>query len=50
VQKDLLATQQALARSDTGMDLAIVRLFKALGGGWESSFPVAAANADGDNS
>ncbi|OWT80727.1 MULTISPECIES: efflux transporter outer membrane subunit [unclassified Achromobacter] len=50
LQKDLLATQQALARSDTGMDLAIVRLFKALGGGWESSFPLAAANADGDNS
>jgi len=50
LQKDLLATQQSLARSDTGMDLALVRLFKALGGGWESSFPVAAVNADGDHS
>ncbi|WP_454689956.1 efflux transporter outer membrane subunit [Achromobacter aloeverae] len=49
LQKDLLATQQDLVRNDAGIDLALVRLFKALGGGWEADLPVAAANLHGDS-
>ncbi|WP_216674928.1 efflux transporter outer membrane subunit [Paraburkholderia elongata] len=43
VQRDLLDTQQARAVSTTEVSLALVGLFKALGGGWETSFPVASS-------
>jgi NodT family efflux transporter outer membrane factor (OMF) lipoprotein len=39
VQKDLLATQQALVASSTDVSVSLVSLFKALGGGWEATFP-----------
>lgn len=41
VQKDLLAAQQALAASTTGVSVSLVGLYKALGGGWEPFFPEA---------
>ncbi|WP_049623276.1 efflux transporter outer membrane subunit [Frateuria defendens] len=41
VQTNLLDTQQAWVTSSTDVSLALVGLFKALGGGWETSFPVA---------
>ncbi|MBB5360034.1 NodT family efflux transporter outer membrane factor (OMF) lipoprotein [Rhodanobacter sp. ANJX3] len=41
VQKDLLATQQALAVSSTDVSESLVSLYKALGGGWETTFPLA---------
>ena len=42
VQSELLATQQQWVESSTGVSLAIVGLYKALGGGWESVYPLAA--------
>lgn len=39
VQHDLLDTQQARVASATDVSLALVGLYKALGGGWETSFP-----------
>ncbi|MDE1180473.1 efflux transporter outer membrane subunit [Paraburkholderia sp.] len=39
VQKDLLGTQQALAASTTDVAVSLVTLFKALGGGWQTTFP-----------
>ncbi|WGS52258.1 efflux transporter outer membrane subunit [Paraburkholderia sp. D15] len=45
VQRDLLATQRALAVSSTEVAVSLVTLFKALGGGWQSTFP-AASNPD----
>jgi NodT family efflux transporter outer membrane factor (OMF) lipoprotein len=39
VQKDLLRTQQALAASSTDVAESLVMLFKALGGGWQTTFP-----------
>ena len=45
VQKDLLAAQQALVASDTDVSVSLVDLFKALGGGWETTFPVVSAVA-----
>ncbi|WP_419692296.1 efflux transporter outer membrane subunit [Burkholderia gladioli] len=41
VQRDLLDTQQAKVVSITDVSLALVGLYKALGGGWETSFPSA---------
>ncbi|MDI2593069.1 efflux transporter outer membrane subunit [Pseudomonas sp. 681] len=41
VQGELLATQQQWVESSTGVSLAMVGLYKALGGGWESVYPVA---------
>jgi NodT family efflux transporter outer membrane factor (OMF) lipoprotein len=43
VQRDLLDTQQASVVSTTEVSLALVGLFKALGGGWETTFPVASS-------
>lgn len=37
MQKELLAAQQALVMSDADVSLALVRLYKALGGGWENN-------------
>nr|WP_314419142.1 efflux transporter outer membrane subunit [uncultured Erwinia sp.] len=36
MQKELLASQQALVKSDADVSLALVRLYQALGGGWEN--------------
>ena len=36
-QRQLLSIQEQLAQSKTGTGLALVALYKALGGGWESS-------------
>ncbi|WP_185723300.1 efflux transporter outer membrane subunit [Burkholderia cenocepacia] len=41
VQRDLLNTQQARVASTTDVSLALVSLYKALGGGWEANFPPA---------
>ncbi|MCE0462742.1 efflux transporter outer membrane subunit [Pseudomonas uvaldensis] len=41
VQGALLATQEQLVESSTGVSLAMVGLYKALGGGWESVYPAA---------
>ncbi|WP_256587144.1 efflux transporter outer membrane subunit [Pseudomonas sp. FW306-2-11AC] len=41
VQGALLATQEQLVESSTGVSLAMVGLYKALGGGWESVYPLA---------
>lgn len=41
VQGELLATQQQWVESSTGVSLAMVGLYKALGGGWESVYPLA---------
>jgi outer membrane protein TolC len=39
VQSALLATQEQWVESSTGVSLAMVGLYKALGGGWESVYP-----------
>lgn len=36
MQKELLASQQEQVKSDANVSLALVRLYQALGGGWES--------------
>jgi len=41
VQRDLLAAQKALVASSTDVSVSLVGLYKALGGGWETTFPVA---------
>ena len=46
-QRTALLGEQALAESTTNLGLDLVQLFKALGGGWESTFPVAAATPNG---
>jgi NodT family efflux transporter outer membrane factor (OMF) lipoprotein len=38
-QRSLFLTQQALADSTTAIDTDLVAIYKALGGGWETSFP-----------
>ncbi|MCX2901504.1 efflux transporter outer membrane subunit [Pseudomonas mandelii] len=43
VQGELLATQEQWVESSTGVSLAMVGLYKALGGGWESVYPLEAA-------
>jgi NodT family efflux transporter outer membrane factor (OMF) lipoprotein len=40
VQRDLLAAQQALAVSSTDVSTSLVSLYKALGGGWQTTFPL----------
>ena len=42
VQGELLATQEQWVESSTGVSLAMVGLYKALGGGWESVYPLEA--------
>jgi len=42
-QRALLSAQLQLADSETSVSSNLVQLYKALGGGWEESFPVAAA-------
>ncbi|PRA44559.1 MULTISPECIES: efflux transporter outer membrane subunit [Pseudomonas] len=39
VQGELLATQEQWVESATGVSLAMVDLYKALGGGWQSVYP-----------
>jgi NodT family efflux transporter outer membrane factor (OMF) lipoprotein len=39
-QRSLFVTQQSLADSTTTIDTDLVVIYKALGGGWETSFPV----------
>lgn len=41
MQRDLLAAQQAMVASSTDVSVSLVGLYKALGGGWETTFPVA---------
>ena len=41
VQGELLATQEQWVQSATDVSLAMVGLYKALGGGWESVYPLA---------
>ncbi|WP_075294582.1 efflux transporter outer membrane subunit [Pseudomonas fluorescens] len=43
VQSALLATQEQWVESSTGVSLAMVGLYKALGGGWESVYPLQVA-------
>ncbi|AGE28399.1 efflux transporter outer membrane subunit [Pseudomonas poae] len=43
VQSALLATQEQWVQSSTDVSLAMVGLYKALGGGWESVYPVQTA-------
>ncbi|PQV54201.1 efflux transporter outer membrane subunit [Paraburkholderia sp. BL21I4N1] len=40
MQQNLLGTQQALAASSTEVAVSLVTLFKALGGGWQTTYPV----------
>jgi len=42
-QRTALLAEQRLADSTTNLGLDLVQLFKALGGGWETTFPVTAA-------
>ncbi|MGE8153953.1 efflux transporter outer membrane subunit [Pseudomonas vancouverensis] len=42
VQSALLATQEQWVESSTGVSLAAVGLYKALGGGWQSVYPLTA--------
>jgi NodT family efflux transporter outer membrane factor (OMF) lipoprotein len=44
VQGELLATQEQWVESSTGVSLAMVGLYKALGGGWESVYPLEQAS------
>jgi len=43
-QRSLLQTQQALAQSTTTVSTNLVTLYRALGGGWEKTFPVKATS------
>ena len=47
VQGELLATQEQLVDSATSVSLAMVGLYKALGGGWQSVYPLAQVEAAG---
>ena len=38
-QRTLLASQQQLAQSTTSVSTNLIQLYKALGGGWEQTFP-----------
>lgn len=44
VQGALLATQEQWVESSAGVSLAMVGLYKALGGGWESVYPLQVAS------
>jgi NodT family efflux transporter outer membrane factor (OMF) lipoprotein len=46
-QRTALLAEQRLAESTTNLGLDLVQLFKALGGGWETTFPVTAAAKGG---
>jgi hypothetical protein len=43
-QRSLLQAEQQYATSTTNVSLNLVQLFKALGGGWELTFPDLPAN------
>jgi outer membrane protein TolC len=45
VQSALLANQEQLVESSTTVSLAMVGLYKSLGGGWQSIYPLATADA-----
>jgi NodT family efflux transporter outer membrane factor (OMF) lipoprotein len=44
VQNQLLNTQRALEQSTADTDIALASLYKALGGGWQETFPVEVAS------
>jgi outer membrane protein TolC len=44
-ERSLLASQQQLASSTTTVSTDLVALYKALGGGWQASYPVRARSA-----
>ena len=46
-ERSLLFAQQQLAASTTTVSTNLVALYKALGGGWQNSFPVAGRTAGG---
>ena len=41
-ERTLLASQQQLAQSTTSVSTNLIRLYKALGGGWQQTFPTEA--------
>jgi NodT family efflux transporter outer membrane factor (OMF) lipoprotein len=45
-ERSLLSAQQDLTDNTTQISTTLVSLYKALGGGWESTYPDAAATAD----
>ncbi len=44
-ERTLLQAQQQHAQSVTNISVNLVQLYKALGGGWEQTYPSAAPNA-----
>jgi NodT family efflux transporter outer membrane factor (OMF) lipoprotein len=48
VEKELLATQQAYVSSFADVSLSLIGLFKALGGGWQTTFPTGPGNTAPD--
>ncbi len=46
-ETNLLSTQQQLANSTTTVSDNLVALYKALGGGWEDTYPIVQASASG---
>nr|WP_186457645.1 efflux transporter outer membrane subunit [Nitrospirillum amazonense] len=47
IQNQLLSVERALVQADTDTDIALASLYKALGGGWQSDFPIEAVDAGG---
>lgn len=47
IQNQLLSAQRALTQADTDTDVALASLYKALGGGWQSDFPIDAGGRRG---
>jgi outer membrane protein TolC len=45
-ERSLLQAEQQHANSTTNVSLNLVQLFKALGGGWELTFPTEVAISD----
>jgi NodT family efflux transporter outer membrane factor (OMF) lipoprotein len=48
-ERSLLTAQQQYAQSTTNVSTDLVALYKALGGGWESTYPRLEADASGTN-
>jgi NodT family efflux transporter outer membrane factor (OMF) lipoprotein len=49
VQNRLLETQRAFVQSTTDINVALAKLYKALGGGWQTKFPTETSRADSTN-
>ena len=45
VQKSLLSSQEAVTAARVDVSLSLVRLYKTLGGGWESILPLSSTNS-----